>query len=308
MLKKCKVGEKLMGNAFELTVLADDEEFGFSCLREAIAEIKRIENLLTTYKDDSITNLINNNAGIAPVLVPFEVYSLIERSLIISRLTDGAFDLSYGSIDKNLWNFNKNMTSLPQPELALSLVSLINYKNIILDKKSCSVFLKEKGMRIGFGGIGKGYAAEMAKKLLINKGIHCGLVNASGDISCWGLQVDGKPWKVGIVNPDNSSIPFSSLSLTNKAIATSGNYEKYVIIDGKKYSHTINPKTGMPIAGIKSTTIICSNAEIADAMTTPVMIMGIQSGLNLVNQINDLECIIIDDNNSIFTSKNINII
>lgn len=167
--------------------------------------------------------------------------------------------------------------------------------------------LKEKGMRLGFGGIGKGYAAEMAKALLKKEGVEGGIVNASGDLCTWGNQPNGKPWTIGIVNPDQKHLPFSYLDITDMAIATSGNYEKYVEIEGIKYSHTINPKTGLPVTGIKSVTIISPNAEIADAMATPVTIMGISAGLNMINQINYLACIIIDDNNKIFTSKNINI-
>jgi len=185
------------------------------------------------------------------------------------------------------------------------MVRLINYRNIILDEKEGTVFLKEKGMRIGFGGIGKGYAAEMAKQVLKAAGVSSGIVNASGDLTCWGTQPDGKPWTIGIVNPNLKEKIFSYLSVTDMAVATSGNYEKYVIINGQKYSHTINPRTGLPVKGIKSVTIITPNAEIADAMATPVTIMGIQAGLDMINQVNDIEAIVIDDNDIIYTSKNI---
>jgi thiamine biosynthesis lipoprotein len=167
--------------------------------------------------------------------------------------------------------------------------------------------LKEKGMRIGFGGIGKGYAAEMAKALLKKEGVKSGIVNASGDLTAWGLQANNKPWTIGIVNPDQAHLPFAYMNITDMAVATSGNYEKFITIKGKKYSHTINPKTGLPVTGIKSVTIISPNAEIADAMATPVTIMGIKAGINLVNQVHQLECIIIDDHNKIHTSKNINL-
>ncbi len=162
-------------------------------------------------------------------------------------------------------------------------------------------------MRIGFGGIGKGYAAEMAKDLLKRQGVKSGIVNASGDLTTWGVQANHKPWTIGIANPDNAHLPFSYMNVTDMAVATSGNYEKYVMINGRKYSHTINPKTGLPVTGIKSVTIISPNAEIADAMATPVTIMGIKAGLNLINQVHYLGCIIIDDNNRIYTSKNINL-
>ena len=132
-------------------------------------------------------------------------------------------------------------------------------------------------MRIGFGGIGKGYAAEKAKTILQQMGIKSGIVNAAGDLSAWGFQPNGEPWTIGIADPDATHHPFSSLNITNMAVATSGNYEKYVVIDGKKYSHTIDPKTGLPVSGIKSVTIIAPNAELADALATPVMVNGNKS-------------------------------
>lgn len=300
--------EKLMGNRFEITVLDTDPVSANQKISQAVAEIKRIEQLLTTFSNSSQTNLINSYAGIKPVVVDREVFDLISRCQRIAGITGGAFDISYGSIDKSLWNFDRNMTSLPSPGKAREAVRLINYRNIILDQKQQTVFLKEKGMRIGFGGIGKGYAAEMAKNILLRAGVQSGIVNASGDLTTWGYQANGKPWTIGIAHPDHANFPFSYLAITDMAVATSGNYEKYVIIDGQKYSHTINPKTGLPVTGIKSVTIISPNAELSDALATPVTIMGIREGLAFINQIHQVECIIIDDNNQVFTSKNINLI
>lgn len=298
---------KLMGNRFEITVVSENEAEGLAKIDDAIAEISRIEKLLTTFSETSQTNLINRNAGIAPVKVDKEVFDIIQRSKRISDVTQGAFDITYGSVDKRLWNFDKDMTSLPDSETAKKMVRLINYKNVILDEKKGTVFLKEKGMRIGFGGIGKGYAAERAKHILQQKGITSGIVNAAGDLTAWGHQPNGKEWTIGIADPDSARHPFSYLSVTDMAIATSGNYEKFVMINGKKYSHTIDPKTGLPVHGIKSVTIISPNAEIADAMATPVMIMGIRVGLDLINQLKGISCIIIDENDKIYTSKNINL-
>ncbi|MEQ1677448.1 MAG: FAD:protein FMN transferase, partial [Chitinophagaceae bacterium] len=287
---------KLMGNWFEITVVSDNEGAAFQKIDKAVEEIQRIEKLLTTYSEDSQTSLINRNAGITPVRVDKEVFDLIQRSKRISEVTQGAFDITYGSADKKLWNFDKTMTSLPDAETAKRSVHLINYKNVLLDKEQCTVFLKEKGMRIGFGGIGKGYAAERAKMILQELGVESGIVNAAGDLTAWGHQPDGEEWTIGIADPNAARNPFSWLAVTDTAIATSGNYEKYVMIGGKKYSHTIDPKTGLPVTGIKSVTILSPNAEIADAMATPVMIMGIKVGLDMVNQVKGLACIIVDDN------------
>lgn len=302
-----KKAERLMGNSFEITVVGSSERQAQEFIHLAIEEIRRIEAILTTFNLSSQTNQVNANAGIKPVRVDREMFDLIRRAARISELTDGAFDLSYGSVDRSLWNFDRSMTSLPDEKTAMAMVRLVNYRNILTDDANCTVMLKEAGMRIGFGGIGKGYAAEMAKNLLINAGVESGIVNASGDLTTWGTQADGKPWTIGISNPDSAHLPFASLVISDMAVATSGNYEKFVMIGNKKYSHTINPKTGLPVRGIKSVTIIAPNAEIADAMATPVTIMGVKAGIGLVNQVKHLACIIIDDNNKIFTSKNINL-
>ena len=298
---------KLMGNRFEITVVGEDAAWANGMIAAAISEIERIEKLLTTFSTTSDTYLINANAGIAPVEVSRETLELVKRSLRISQLTQGAFDITYGSIDKRLWNFDKTMTALPDAATAKEMVRLINYRNVLIDDGACTVFLKECGMRIGFGGIGKGYAAEKAKALLQQWGVTSGIVNASGDLAAWGLQPDGMPWTVGIAHPDLVGKPFSYLNISDMAVATSGNYEKFVMIGGRKYSHTINPRTGLPVTGIKSVTIICPNAEMADAMATPVTIMGIEAGLHLINQLKGVGCIIIDDGNTIYTSKNINL-
>lgn len=305
--KEYKQSVKLMGNIFEITVVAEGELWAEEKINAAINEIRRIEAVLTTFNEESETNHINRHAGIKPVRVNEEVFELIKRSIHISRITDGAFDITYGSVDKQLWNFDKHMTALPDAATAKERVRLINYRNIILDETTHSVMLREQGMRIGFGGIGKGYAAEKAKELLINQGVENGIINASGDLAAWGLQANGQPWTIGVSNPDKPAAVIASLNISNKAIATSGNYEKYVLINSKKYSHTIDPKTGLPVSGIKSVTVIAPHAEIADALATPVTIMGIKTGINLINQLPGIECIIIDDFNHIYCSKNIHL-
>ncbi|WP_395808341.1 FAD:protein FMN transferase [Daejeonella sp.] len=294
-----------MGNRFEFTVIAENKEIGNQAIDQAIVEVKRIEELLSTFKTSSQANEINDQAGIKPVKIDREVLQLISRANKISAITDGAFDITYGSIDKSLWNFDLNMTSLPDQETALKTVELINYRHVLINDEECTVMLKNKGMRIGFGGIGKGYAADKAKQILQNLGIKSGIVNAAGDLITWGEQLNGSAWTIGIADPDQSGRPFSSLNISNMAIATSGNYEKFVIIDGKRYSHTIDPKTGLPVSGIKSVSILCPSAELADALATPVVVMGVKVGLNLINQIQHVECVIIDDHDKLYTSKNI---
>ncbi|HEY0299455.1 MAG TPA: FAD:protein FMN transferase [Arachidicoccus sp.] len=294
-----------MGNHFVLSVVAEDEIWANEMIDEGIGEIQRIEKLLTTFNGGSETNFINGSAGIAPVSVSRETFNIIKRAVRISDLTQGAFDITYGSVDKRLWNFDETMTSLPDRETAKRMVRLVNYKNIVLDEDNCTVFLREEGMRIGFGAIGKGYAAERAKYVMKNAGVENAIVNASGDLTAWGRQPDGSAWTIAVSDPNNAHLAFSYMDISDMSVATSGNYEKYILIDGTKYSHTINPKTGLPVTGIKSVTIITPNAEIADAMATPVTVMGIGAGLDMINQMNHIEAIVVDDENRLYTSQNI---
>ncbi|HEX3080155.1 MAG TPA: FAD:protein FMN transferase [Puia sp.] len=296
---------KLMGNHFQISAVAENEEWAYACIDAGILEIQRIEKLLTTFSEESETALINRNAGVKPVAVSRETFNIIGRSIRISRITQGAFDITYGSVDKRLWNFDTNLHSLPDQETAKKMARLIDYRNIIMDDLHCTVMLKKPGMRIGFGGIGKGYAAERAKMVMKEMGVQSGVVNAAGDMTAWGFQPNGNQWTIGIADPNSKDRVFSYMNITDMAVATSGNYEKYILINGQKYSHTINPKTGLPIKGIKSVTIISQNAEIADAMATPVMIMGIIPGLAMINQMKGIEAIIVDDHDKVYASGNI---
>lgn len=299
---------KLMGNRFEISVEAGNMADAEEIIDLAVCEIRRIEKLLTTFDDESLTNRLNKMAGFAPVKVNEEFFQLVQRAQRISELTQGAFDLSYGSIDKRLWNFDTSLKELPDRDTAKEMVRLINYHNIILDEVAGTIFLKEKGMRIAFGGIGKGYAADRAKLVLAEAGVKSGIVNASGDLTTWGNQPNGNPWTIGIADPDSAGKPFSYMNITDMSVATSGNYEKFITIGGKRYSHTIDPRSGYPVTGIKSVTIISPIAELADAMATPVMVMGIKVGLDLINQMNQMACIIIDEQQKVYTSKNITVI
>lgn len=298
---------KLMGNQFQFTACHIDVNTAEKAVEAGIDEVKRIEALLTTYSDESFTSMVNRNAGLFPVEVPDEMIQLIQRSKKISQITDGAFDITYGSISKDYFNFNTLMKALPDPESAKEVIKLVNFKNIIIDENNNTVFLRKKGMRIGFGGIGKGYAADMAKKVMKNIGIEHGVVNASGDLTAWGRQANGQHWTIGVANPNIKHHIIGRFNIINGSVATSGDYEKYVVIEGKKYSHTINPKTGLPAEGLKSVTIIAPFAELCDALTTPVIIMGAKAGINLINQIQGVEAIIIDNFNKMYYSKNIKI-
>jgi FAD:protein FMN transferase len=295
---------KLMGSRFDITVVAPDTLTANNYIDLAVEEITRIERLISSWDPDSQTSLINKNAGIQPVKVDSELFNLIERAKKISKLTNGAFDISYASMDR-IWKFDGSMTQMPSKEDIKASVTKVGYENIILDTDAETVFLKNVGMKIGFGAIGKGYAADKAKALLIEKGVLGGIINASGDLTTWGKQYDGKDWMVAITNPLNKSHVFSWLPIVDAAVVTSGNYEKYVEFDGIRYTHIIDPRTGYPSTGVLSVSIFTKNAELADALSTSVFVMGVSAGLDFINQLKGVECVIVDDKNAIHTSNNI---
>ncbi len=297
---------KLMGSRFDITVVANDPKAATHYIQLAVDEITRIENLISSWDKNSETYEINKNAGIEPVKVSLELFELIKRSIVISKLTDGAFDISYASMDK-IWKFDGSMKEMPSQTDITSSVRKVGYKNIILDTQNKTVFLKLKGMRIGFGAVGKGYAADKAKQLLMSKGVQAGIINASGDMNTWGKQPSGEDWTVAITNPMNKHKAFALLSISNKAVVTSGDYEKFVVFDNKRYSHIINPKTGYPASGIISVSVFAQRAELADALATSIFVMGVEVGVNRINQIPNVECIIIDAQGNIHTSNKINI-
>lgn len=302
-----KIMEKstyLMGSDFEITVCAKTISEGEKAISLAIEEIRRIEALISSWKSTSETSKINSAAGLKEQQVSDELFELIDRSIKLSKLTDGAFDISYASLDE-VWKFDGSMTQMPSGESIAKSISNVGYRNIELNYQNKTVFLKKKGMKIGFGAIGKGYAADMAKSLLISKGIESGLINASGDISSWGKKPDGSSWKVAITNPLDKTNSFGTFPIYNQAVVTSGNYEKFVNFNGKRYAHIIDPRTGYPATGILSVTIFAPRAELADALATAVFVMGAEVGIDRINQLKQVECILVKEDGSIELSNNI---
>ncbi len=287
---------RLMGNKFEISVVGNDPVWAGERINSAIAEINRVEKLLSTFSEDSEVNTINRNAGKKPVKVSAEIYKLIDRSLQISELTYGAFDITYYSADK----------ADDHNDTAVATYTTVNYKDVVLDATATTVFLKEKGMRIGFGANSRGYAADRAKYILQLEGVSNGVINAGGDLLTWGLQPDMEPWTVATADPRQQAQPFADMDITNMAVATSVNVEKYATITDKKLS-TGKAKNGFTVSEIKSVSIISPTAEFADAMATPVMTIGVNAGIYLINQLNQIGCVIIDDHSRVYPSKGITI-
>lgn len=292
-----------MGTRFEIT-LVSTQEAANQYLNAAQGEIERIERLISSWDANSQTAEINRQSGIKPVKVAKELYELIARSIEISKITQGAFDISYAALDP-VWFFDGRMKAVPSESERLKSVQNIGFKDLVLNAKEQTVYLPKKGMKIGFGAIGKGFAADATKKLMKSLGVSSGIINASGDLTSWGKKPDGTDWQVGISNPENPAKVFSWFPVRDAAVATSGNYEKYVTLEGKQYSHIMDPRTGMPVSGIKSVTVFAPNAELADAFATAVFIMGIDTGIDTISQLPGMSCIIVDAENNIHHSPNI---
>ncbi|WP_374504727.1 FAD:protein FMN transferase [Flavobacterium sp.] len=296
----------MLGSPFEITVVAKDSVEAKKYIDLAIAEVKRIENQISDWIPTTQISLVNKNAGIQAVKVDSEVFDLVERAIKISEITEGAFDITYASMDK-IWKFDGSMTSMPSEEMIKKSVAKIGYKNIVLDKPNQTIFLKLAGMKLGLGGIGQGYIADKVKDVLLANGCKSGIVNVSGDINAWGRQSNNKQWTVGIINPMNKNKVFATFPLENSAVETSGSYEKFVVFNGIRYSHIIDPRTGYPAQGVVSVSVFAKQTEIADALATGIFVLGVEVGLDLVNQLKGIECIIVDDKGKIHASKGIDI-
>ncbi len=302
-MKEYKSDIKLMGSAFQFIVNAETDETGYEWIRDCIEEVRRIEKLLTEFSEDSETALINKNAGICAVRVSDETYRLVERCIQISKLTNGSFDITAGSL-KRLYHFNNAVVALPAHEHVRESLEKTGYQKIKLLGNN-RIFLEKKEMRIGFAAIGKGYAANRTMKMMQSKGVTGGVINASGDLCTWGNKWDGSAWKAGIANPDKPDEILLWLQLNGMSIATSGNYEQYFDLKGVRYSHNINPTTGYPVTDIKSVSVVSPHAELSDALATAITVMGVKIGMDLIRQLPRTHCVIVDASDRVFYSNHI---
>ncbi|HAY3535120.1 TPA: FAD:protein FMN transferase [Elizabethkingia anophelis] len=288
----------LMGSRFQITLVDKDSISAEQNIDKAVAEITRIENLISEWRPETQISQVNQNAGIKPIKVDKEVFDLTKKGIYFSKLTDGAFDISIVAMDK-IWKFDDSMDELPSEQAIKESVRNVGYRNIILDSTNSTIFLKNPGMKIGFGSIGKGYAADKTRDLMKSMGVKAGIIDASGDISTWGTQPDGKPWAIGINNPFNDHKMAAILYFKENAVTTSGSYEKYTEIHGKRYSHIMNPKTGYPSTGLTSVTITGPNATMANGFSTSIMVLGEKEGLKLLKQFPEYHYLLITDKGKI---------
>ncbi|MGM8361214.1 FAD:protein FMN transferase [Flavobacterium sp. ARAG 55.4] len=293
----------LMGGRFDISIIAKDSLTAEQNIDIIISEISRIENLISDWKPSSQVSKINQNAGIRPVKVDPEVFELTKRALHLSKITNGAFDISFAAMDK-IWKFDGSMTEMPSAEAIKKSVEKVGYKNIVLDSVNSTIFLKLKGMKIGFGALGEGYATHKCQQMMLTKGIQSGIINATGDMSVWGTQINGKPWNIGITNPFEPSQVFAVVTLKQGAVTTSGSYEKFVIFNGKRYSHIINPATGYPSTGLCSVTVFGPNAETANGFSTSAMVLGEKQAEEFLKNYPDYYYIMFTDSGKMIKSKN----
>ncbi len=296
-----------MGSRFELIAISPDSSASVNAVNRGYREIDRIEKLISSWNPHSETSRINEAAGATAVKVSRELFDLIYRSIKVSKLTKGAYDISFAGME-TLWKFERqDLSELPDSAEVMQAAERVNYQNIILDPKETTVFLKYPGMKIGFGSIGKGYAANQAMKIMKESGISSGMVDAGGDIITWGTDKDGNSWSMGIADPNHHGRIMAWLTLQDMALVTSGDYQKFFTYQGRRYGHILDPRSGFPATGLKSVSILCPDAELADALATAVYVLGETEGMKLINTLDAVEGLIISDDDRIVKSTNLSL-
>lgn len=293
----------LMGSHFTFTAVSADDTLAWRAIRAGIRETQRIDRLCSYWDSTSQITQINRQAGIRPVVVDQEVYDLIQRTLKLSELSGGDFDITFAGGEKIYQFDRKEHVALPAPEVVKASVARIDYHKVLLDPATHSVLLKEKGMRLNLAGILQGYGVRRAEALMKQLGVTGGLINGSGDVSCWGRQADGSLWRIAIGDPVFPQSVSSWLTVTNVAVVTAGNYEQYFTVQGQYYGHIIDPHSGYPATGLRSVTIICPDVELADGLDEVVFVKGPEAGLAFINRLQGVDCALITNDGRTLTSR-----
>jgi thiamine biosynthesis lipoprotein len=290
----------LMGTEVHFLILSDDVTGAGKAIDAAIAEIRRIEDMMSDWDKTTPLSAINISAGASPVKVPKELTDIITRANVVSSLTSGKFDITYKGAG-HMWDFTKDPPYLPDRETIELALKLINYEHIVIDTTNSTVFLPRPGMQIGLGGVAKGYAVDRAVATIKKAGFNRFAVNAGGDLVCRGRK-DGGLWWVGIKDPRALKDNIAILPIANLAVATSGDYERFFMLNGKRYAHIIDPDTGWPVDHCQSVTIMAKTAEYADAIATGVFVLGPTKGLALIESLDNVEGMIIDASGNLHVS------
>ncbi|MBS1235005.1 MAG: hypothetical protein H6R43_721 [Nitrospirae bacterium] len=300
-LSAYKKSKALLDTFVTITVVAASQDMADKAIEDAFDVIEKFGDLVNFYSDKSELSAINRNAGIREVRVSPETLDIIEKALFVSEKSGGAFDPTIGPEIK-LWDFLKKVK--PSDAEIRKNLPLVNYKNIIIDRTKSTVFLSRRDMLLDLGGIAKGFAADLAVQSLKQKGISSGLVAVAGDIKAFGLKPDKKPWIVGIKNPrqkSNDDEIIARVPLSDKAISTSGDYERYFIMDGKRFHHLLIPKSGYPANTCQSVSVIADQGVMTDAFSTAFFVLGPERGLGLAKEMG-MDVMIIDSKGALHTT------
>ena len=295
--------ESIMGTEVTVTVVAKSEAEGSAALDAAMAEVRRLDGMMSLYKDDSEITKVNLAAGKQPVSVSPEMIEVAEAAARISELTNGAFDVTIGPFSV-LWQMRLNEGRVPTDEEIANITPRVNYRNIMIDKKASTLFLKNPHMIMDFGGVAKGYAADKAAAVIKRLGIDNGIVAIAGDIRVLGRRPDGSPWRIGVQHPREHDKTLTVLDLSDKSISTSGDYERFRMVKKKRYHHILDPRTGKPSSGMISVTVVGDSGALVDPLTTALFIMGTEKGMKLVKELG-CEAIFEDDQGRIVMTDGI---
>lgn len=290
--------QAIMGTVVQVELWSEDQGAGKAAMAAVMDEMRRIDRAMSTYKEDSEVSLVNRKAAEEPVTISDELFDLITRSLQMSELTGGAFDITYASAGR-LYDFRRKIK--PSEEALAKALPAINYHHILLDREGSTVKFSQVGVHIDLGGIAKGHAVDRCIALLQARGIKQAIVTAGGDSRIIGDH-HGRPWIVGIRDPRQEGKVVAALPLSDAAISTSGDYERYFEANGVRYHHIINPTNGRPVNGVRSVTVVGSDSTTMDALSTSVFVMGVRKGMALVERLAKVEAVIVDANGKMYYS------
>lgn len=302
--RKLVYTDKAMGTIVQVTIWTDEEEAAAGAAQAVFAEMRRLDAMMTTWTPESEISQINSAAGNGkPVHVSDEAFTVIARALDISRQSKGIFDITVGAYG-GLWKFDQDMDgTLPDPAEVIARKKLVNWKDVVLDRKKHTVRLKRAGMKITLGGIAKGYAVDRAAAVMVAAGFSDFIVQAGGDMYVSGAK-SGQPWVVGIRDPrgprDQS---FAIAPIRDHSFSTSGDYERGFVKDGVRYHHILDPRTAQPAHASRSVTIMAKDAFTADAWSKVLFILGAKQAMPLVEKLPDFEAVFVDDQNQVVVSS-----
>jgi thiamine biosynthesis lipoprotein len=281
-----------MGTVVTITAVAESESIAQGAASSGFAEIRRLEELLSTWIPSSELSRVNAAAGSAPVPVGPETLALVQYSLQVARLTSGGFNIAIGPAVE-AWSVTERQHIPTESELQ-QLMPLVDLRGVHVDAENRTILLDRVGMRIDVGGIGKGYAADRAVDMMRKAGASAGVVALSGDIKAFGKLPGGHGFPVGIQHPRQEGAVLAWVDLQDEAISTAGDYERYFARNGMRYHHILDPQTLEPARACQSVTVVAKDGVWADGLDTGIFVMGPERGMELVEHLADVEAIIVD--------------